>query len=416
MLGGIYHDLHKRVDEMGRTRFSIALYLLSALSLLLSACNGTKIAASIPANKASVPIPTDTPAWTSTHSPTPTQVFTPSPTDIPTSTSTPSPPTLRDLAERKKIEIGVLLMPHINEARGIEEREFNLGIATFGWLDHIPNIGNIDFNWTDRQISFAMENGMGVRFQHLVFPADVPEWLQKGNFSRDELIEILRSSVSNIVTHYRGQIHQYVVVNEPYVYPYRLNDVFYKTIGPEYIEIAFQAAREADPTAILIYNDSDNHSSSGIITSLTREIVQRLKTIDLIDGVGLQMHLDGLNPPDKEDVIATMRSYDVPVYVTEFDVNMKSVSGTAEERYAIQAKIYSDMLEACLESSVCKSFSVWGIGDHYSWIETQQWYQHYSPQGDPTLFDESWQPKPAYYAMLEVLSSYDEQDNVYPGE
>jgi endo-1,4-beta-xylanase len=206
------------------------------------------------------------------------------------------------------------------------------------------------------------------------------------------------------------------VVNEPYIYPYRLNDVFYNTIGLEYIEIAFQAAREADPTATLIYNDSDNHSSSGIITNLSREIVQRLKEEGLIDGVGLQMHLDGSNPPDKDDVITTMRSYDVPVYVTEFDVNMKNVYGTVEEKYEIQAKIYGDMIEACLESNVCKSFSVWGIGDHYSWIETQQWYQHYSKEGDPTMYDDSWQPKPAYYAMLEVLSLFDEQDNASSGE
>ena len=140
--------------------------------------------------------------------------------------------------------------------------------------------------------------------------------------------------------------------------------------------------------------------------------MQRLKTKELIDGVGLQMHLDGSNPPNKEGVIATMRSYDVPVYVTEFDVNMKNVYGTEEERYAIQAKIYGDILEACLESNVCKSSSYWGIGDSTSWIETMSGYQHYSTEGDPTMYDDSWQPKPAYYAIFDVLLglSTDTQD------
>jgi endo-1,4-beta-xylanase len=333
----------------------------------------------------------------------PNQALTPNPNQILDSTATPGLPALRDLAELAGIEIGVLIMPGQYQARGIEKREFNLGIATFSWKDHMPVQGQFDLNWTDVQVSFATENGMGVRLLHLVFPADVPEWLQKGSFSRDELIEILRSSVSSIVENYKGQIHQYVVVNEPYIYPYRVNDIFYKTIGTEYIEIAFQAARDADPTAILIYNDSGNHTSTGITTGLTREIVQRLKTKDLIDGVGLQMHLDGSNPPNKEDVIATMRSYAVPVYVTEFDVNMKNVYGTEEERYAIQAKIYGDMLEACIESGVCKSFSVWGIGDYTSWIEMMPGYQHFSTRGDPTMYDDSWQPKPAYYAILDVL-------------
>lgn len=218
------------------------------------------------------------------------------------------------------------------------------------------------------------------------------------------MIEILRDTITQVMTHYRGKIKEWVVVNEPYINPYRQEDVFYKRIGADYIEIAFQAARETDPTAILIYNDSDNHSTSGITTQLTRDIVQSLKPKGLIDGVGLQMHLEGAKPPSKQDVINTMRSYGVPVYVTEFDVNMKDVSGTQEERYSKQAAIYKDMLQACLESGVCKSFSFWGIGDKYSWIETEKWYSRYSPDGIPTLFGDNLKPKPAYFAVRDVLS------------
>jgi len=332
------------------------------------------------------------------------QSLTPTPNQIPASTITPESHTLKDLAELAGIEIGVLLMPDEYKARGIEKREFSLGVATFGWEDHVPARGQLDFNWTDWQVSFATENGMEIRLQHLIFPSDIPAWLQNGNFSKDELINILKTHVSTIVTHYKGQIYQYVVVNEPYFYPYRMDDVFYKTIGKEYIEIAFQAAREADPTAVLIYNDSDNHTSTGITTELTREIVQILKSKGLIDGVGLQMHLDGSHPPNKEDVIATMKSYDVPVYVTEFDVNMKNVYGTEEERYLIQARIYGDMVEACLESGVCNSFSFWGIGDSTSWIETMSEYQHYSTKGDPTMYDDYFNHKPAYFSVIDVLS------------
>jgi endo-1,4-beta-xylanase len=101
----------------------------------------------------------------------------------------------------------------------------------------------------------------------------------------------------------------------------------------------------------------------------------------LIDGVGLQMHLDGSAPPAKEAVIATMRSYALPVYVTEFDVNMTHVGGTQSDTDALQASVYRDMLEACLESGVCKSFTVWGIGDKYSWPQAYQSL----PNADPTM-------------------------------
>jgi endo-1,4-beta-xylanase len=83
---------------------------------------------------------------------------------------------------------------------------------------------------------------------------------------------------------------------------------------------------------------------------------------------------------------------------------MKDVPGTQEERYAKQAEIYKEMLEACLESGVCKSFTVWGIGDKYSWIETQEWYSEYSPEGIPTLFDDNLKPKPAYFAIRDILA------------
>lgn len=226
--------------------------------------------------------------------------------------------------------------------------------------------GRFNFAWTDLVTSFAVENDMQVRFHALVFPQSVPDWLVNASYTREEMVGILRDAITQVMKHYKGKINQWVVVNEPYIDPYRTDDVFYQTIGPDYIEIAFEAARQADPSGILIYNDSDNHSSAGMTTQLTRDIVARLEPKGLIDGVGLQMHLSGARPPDKQDVMETMQSYGVPVYVTEFDVNMKDVPGTQEERYAKQAEIYKGMLEACLGSGVCKSFTVWGIGDTYS--------------------------------------------------
>ena len=78
------------------------------------------------------------------------------------------------------------------------------------------------------------------------------------------------------------------------------------------------------------------------------------------------MHLQGSNPPDKQDVISTMKSYDIPVYVTEFDVNMKDVGGTQEDRFSQQAIIYKNMLEAALELEACKDFLIFGLVDKLS--------------------------------------------------
>jgi GH35 family endo-1,4-beta-xylanase len=55
------------------------------------------------------------------------------------------------------------------------------------------------------------------------------------------------------------------------------------------------------------------------------------------------------------------------------------------------------MLSACLESGVCESFSVWGLGDQFSWL------MRYSSLADPALFDNELNPKPAYFTLLEIL-------------
>ena len=171
------------------------------------------------------------------------------------------------------------------------------------------------------------------------------------------------------------------------------------------IDIAFKAAREADPSATLIYNDTFNHSpasagQNGITTTLTMQTVKRLKSEGLIDAVGLEMHLDASDPPNKQDVTNTMKSYGVPVVVTEFDVDLQKVGGTQAKRYALQAQIASNMVGACRQSGVCKEFTLWGIGDNYSWLEESMGEKN----ADPTPFDDSLNPKDEYFAIRTALS------------
>jgi len=194
-------------------------------------------------------------------------------------------------------------------------------------------------------------------------------------------------------------------VNEAYIE----GDIFRRVIGDDYVDIAFQTARETDPSAILIYNDFNNHSPVGNYpdgerTQLSRYIVQRLKDKGLVDGIGIQMHLDGLRPPNKEEVIATMQSYGLPVYVSEFDVNLRRTKGSQEQRFELQAEIYKNMLEACLESTVCNHFVVFQTVDKYSVWETMPTLPFYSTSADPTPFDDDLRPKLAYFAMWNVLS------------
>ena len=225
---------------------------------------------------------------------------------------------------------------------------------------------------------------------------------RRSPYSDEELLEILRHHVTQIVSRYRNRIHQWVVVNEPFLRRYRENDIFYSRFAYDYIETAFAAARSADPDALLLFNDTDNHLATSLTTELTRSIVNRLRARSLIDGVGAQMHLSGDDPPDKQEVIDTFRSYGLPVYVTEFDVDMQNVEGSQSERMAIQALIYRDMLEACLESEVCVSFTVWGINDKHTWVEQTAGSAH----PIPTPFNDELERKPAHTALALALARW----------
>ena len=349
--------------------------------------------------------PTFTPTSTATFpfTPTPTIVH---PSLTPTITVTPHPPTLRELASARDFNIGVLFggygfRDYYRKLINIQTSEFNLALLYLDMTLTQPEQGKFDFGAKDNDIPFAIDANMKIVGHPLVWFDAVPDWVKAGKFTKDDLIDIMVSHITTMMTRYKGKVKAWVVVNEAYVSP--KDDIFYNKIGPEYVEIAFEAARKADPSAILIYNEFDNHTPSGKYYQHTLEIIQTLKSKNLVDAVGLQMHLQGDEPPDKQDVIKAMQSYGLPIYVTEFDVNMRNVSGTQEERFAQQAKIYQEMLAACLESGVCHDFIIFGIVDKFSvWEKLQLWAS--SPNADPTPFDDNFRPKPAYYSMLEALS------------
>ena len=125
--------------------------------------------------------------------------------------------------------------------------------------------------------------------------------------------------------------------------------------------------------------------------------MRRLKAKGLVDAVGLEMHLDGDNPPAEADVAATMQSYGLPVFVTEFDIDLSNVRGTTVERFATQAQIAASMLRAARGSGVCRSFTLWGIGDAYSWLVFALGRAH----ADGTPFDGNLKPKPFFTALLD---------------
>lgn len=274
-------------------------------------------------------------------------------------------------------------------------------IESTGWVQIEKKQGEYTWESGDKAVSEAQKNSMFIRGDHLVYGMSNFKWTYlkdiKGT-SRDELIDVLKTHVREVVVHYKDKINLYTVVNE--YLDNNPNDPFAMIIGSDYVDIAFQTARETDPKAILLYNDTRIETRNGKNYSEALRIVKRLNQKGLIDGVGFQMHVDGSVPINKEELIATMQSFGVPVYITEFDVAMGKIKGKSDDEVKeIQAEQFKIGIEACLESGVCKSVDFWDIGDSNSWLVRNGG----NPAEMPTLLDDELNPKPAYYSVLEVL-------------
>ena len=281
----------------------------------------------------------------------------------------------------------------------IQSREFNLGEIGLHWELSEAERGQYRFDSFLNNLAVARAASMRTFALSMIWASALPRWVREGSFSRDELIRVMYERISSCLERFGEGVETFGVVNEAY----DREDLFRAVIGPEYVELAFAFVRQQLPSARLLYNDFYNHSEQSPRTAVTREIVSRLTDKGLIDYVGLEMHLTGDQPPDKADVIRTMQSYGLPVFVTEFDVNLSQVRGTREERLARQANVYGDMLAAAIESGVCNNFVVFQIVDKFTIWETIPAFRGYSPDADPSPYDDDFSPKPAYFALADVL-------------
>jgi endo-1,4-beta-xylanase len=301
------------------------------------------------------------------------------------------------------------------QLRDVAAREFNLINAsdTFQWIPLRPARDQYLFCAEDQFVAFAEANNMRVLAGMLAWTKN-PAWLTEGTFSRDELIAILREHIQTVVGRYRGRIHAWNVVNEPVDAQSGgllkgEEQLWARLIGPEYIDMAFRWAHEADPQAVLLLNEYNaegfNRKSDGLY-----ELVKGMRARGVpIDGVGMQTHWgDGrqtfpIQRFDRSTVGPNMKrlaDLGLDVYITEMDVTI--AKPVTPEKLAAQAQTYRQMLEVCLAAPNCKALAVFHVydGDAPSVQEAGM-----SAYAAPLLFDEAFRPKPAYDALAELLRS-----------
>ena len=323
---------------------------------------------------------------------------------------TPTPTSsLRTLAGAHNMHIGaaVALGPLQCESLYAETlaREFSMltpeNVMKFGPLH--PEQERYDFAAADAIVAFARSHDMQVRGHTLVWHNQLPSWLTKRDWTREALIEILREHITTVVGRYRGRVGAWDVVNEAVADDGSLRDtIWLQGIGPEYLDMAFRWAHEADPEARLFYNDYNGEGQgckADAIYKWVRDFVRRGVPIR---GVGLQMHVALDRFPEPQAVAANVErlaGLGLEVHITEMDVRIEEPA-TAEDLHR-QASVYGDMLRVCLTADNCSAFVLWGFTDRWSWIP-----HFFEGCGRALILDEDYRPKPAYHALREALSAH----------
>ncbi|MBI5928767.1 MAG: endo-1,4-beta-xylanase [Chloroflexi bacterium] len=313
---------------------------------------------------------------------------------------------LREFAAQNNIYIGAaawtqhLDVPEHSEILG---REFNMLTpeheAKFCMISSAR--GEYDFGRVDELVEFAEAHDMAIHGHTLIWHSCSPDWVENGNFTRDEAIEVLKEHITTVVSRYKGRIKYWDVVNEVFDGAELRDTVWLRTIGPEYIEMAYQFAHEADPDALLLYNDygaEGINDKSDAIYAMAQDFVNRGIPLN---GIGLQSHFDlgGINFASIAENVARIGELGLEVQFTEVDI--KYLGDTDEDILRRQARDYYHLMEVCLDADNCTAFIVWGVSDQFTWLRSPDYFNN--PTVQPLLFSDDYQAKPAYFALMDIL-------------
>ena len=316
---------------------------------------------------------------------------------------------LKELAQKRGIKIGAAVTSNPLRSDPLYQqvltREFNVLVPenAMKFENVHPQQGVFNFQEMDEMLAFAQAHGMEFRHHPLVWDEQLPAWLVRGDFSREQLMTVLKQHIQTLVKRYRGKVRHIDVVNEGIARDGTLRDTLWlRGIGPEYIDLAFMWAHEADPEAKLFFNEF-SAEEVGIKSNAVYDLVQGLQQRGVpIHGVGLQMHKALNNKPNLPEVaknIARLGELGLEVQITEMDIAIPDQPGVDRAiQLQEQAKIYGESVEMCVAAKNCTAIVFWGFSDRYTWMTSL-----IGQGGAPLLFDEFFRPKPAYAAVKAAL-------------
>ncbi|HEV7219844.1 MAG TPA: endo-1,4-beta-xylanase, partial [Terriglobales bacterium] len=281
------------------------------------------------------------------------------------------------------------------------------------WRALRPAPDRFSFDAANELVTFAEKNAIKVRGHNLCWHESLPDWFA-GTVTKENAQQFLTDHIMTVAGHYKGKIHSWDVVNEAVDAKSGREDglrtsPWFEMLGPGYLDIAYRTAREADPDALLTYNEYgieyDNEEESRK-RAFTLQLLRRLKGSNVpLDAVGIQSHIRAGSPftfgKGIREFIASAREMGLQVFITEMDVNGDELAYDDIEKIDhATAAVYRDYLSTVLANPAVTAVLTWGVSDAHSWLNSPMRKQrHPNRPQRPLPFDENYRPKEAFFAM-----------------
>ncbi len=288
------------------------------------------------------------------------------------------------------------------------------------WKPLRPAPDRFSFDQADELVAFAEQHQMKVRGHNFVWHESIPDWFAT-TLTKENARQFLTDHIMTVGGRYQGKIHSWDVVNEAVLPKDGREDglrksLWFELLGPEYIDIAFRTARQADPQARLTYNDygieydnDEQEQKRGLVLQLLRH----MKAANVpLHAVGIQSHIKAGSPykfgKGLREFMASARGLGLEIYLTELDVNEDDLpfDDVAQRDHAIAA-VYRDYLTTALAEPAVKAVLTWGVSDRHTWLNGGPTHKRKQPNRPQRSlpFDSDYRPKEAFFAMRECFDS-----------
>lgn len=278
------------------------------------------------------------------------------------------------------------------------------------WKTLRPHLNEFDFTAGDWLLNFAQTHNLLMRGHTLVWHSALPVWFEE-TVNRRNAERLFIDHIDVVSRRYAGKIHSWDVVNEA-VHPSddRSDELratpWLDLLGTGYIDLAFRVAFEADPYALLTYNDY------GMEYDTLRHDRKRAAVLDLLEKLkaqgtpihafGMQSHLFAnetrFNPNKLRQFLADVASLGLKILVTELDVSDRYLPADIAVRDRMVAAAYEDYLNVVLDEPAVIAVVTWGLSDRYTWLSEFEPRQDKLPVR-PLPLDEEMSRKPAWNAI-----------------